>query len=402
LRNIGRSAGAASVVLVGLDAEAMGMVRETLAAEAVLPNAAVAFGDALGVIERGKPDVVIVGHSRAVDASLALAEELRRTYPNLVLVALADHQAPAAILGAMRSGFKEFVVLPDDANRLRSTVHEAAFKSGTDEEKGRVVTVSGAKGGVGTTTLAVHLASELAGIHRVLLLDLDFGIGDVAPIMDLTSRDSIADLVARADRLDERMLSAAVVVHRTKVNVLTTPDDMESIGPVKGEDIYNIINVAARAYQYVIVDCGTYYDEAVSMALGVSDVIVLVTTPDVTSVRDAFRRLRSLSTMGIEKERVRLVVNRYHKAAYVSRKDIAQNLGIPVAATIADDPRHVEQAVNEGKIVREVNKKSDAARDIAGLVAILTEDPNEGDEEGAAGGGAEGSSGWLSGLFGRR
>jgi len=130
---------------------------------------------------------------------------------------------------------------------------------------------------------------------------------------------------------------------------------------------------------------------------------VLVTTPDVTSVRDAFRRMRSLSTMGIEKERVRLVVNRYHKAAYVSRKDIAQNLGIPVAATIADDPRHVEQAVNEGKIVREVNRKSDAARDIANLVAILTEDPNEGVEGESSGTGAgESGSGWLSGLFGRR
>src|SRR5687768_5407931 len=133
----------------------MGMIRETLAAEAVLPSAAVQFGDALSVIERTKPDVVIVGHSRAVDASLALAEELRRAYPSLVLVALADHQEPAAILGAMRSGYKEFVVLPDDASRLRSTVHEAAFKQGTDEEKGRVVTVTGAKGGVGTTTLAV-------------------------------------------------------------------------------------------------------------------------------------------------------------------------------------------------------------------------------------------------------
>ena len=400
MRNIGKSGGAAQVVLVGLDADAMGMIRETLAAEAVLPSAAVPFGDALSVIERTKPDVVIVGHSRAVDASLALAEELRRGYPNLVLVALADHQEPAAILGAMRAGYKEFVVLPDDASRLRSTVHEAAFKQGSDEEKGRVVTVSGAKGGVGATTIAVHLAAELAGIHRVLLIDLDFGIGDVAPIMDLTSRDSIADIIARADRLDERMMTAAVVVHRTKVNVLTTPDDMESVGHARAEDIYNIVNIASKAYQYVIIDCGTKWDEAVGMALGVSDVIVLVTTPDVTSVRDAFRRMRSLGTLGIEKERVRLVINRYHKAAYVSRKDIAQNLGIPVAAAIADDPRHVEQAVNEGKIVREVNRKSDAARDIANLVAILTEDPAEPEPE-VTSSGSEGA-GWLSGLFGRR
>lgn len=397
MRNIGRSAGAASVVLVGLDADAMGMVRETLAAEAVLPNSAVPFGDALSVIERTAPDVVVVGYTRAVEASLALAEELRREQPNIVLVALADGPDSAAILGAMRAGYKEFVVLPDDATRLRQVVHEAAFKPSEDEEKGRVVAITGAKGGVGTTTLAVHLAAELAGIHRVLLMDVDFGMGDVAPMMDISSRDSIADLLPRADRLDERMLTSAVMVHRTKVNVLTTPDDMESIGPIRADDIYSLINVAAKAYQWVIIDCGTYYDEAVSMALNVADTIVLVTTPDVTSVRDAFRRVRTLNVLGIERERLRLVVNRYHKAAYVSKKDIATNLGLHIAATVSDDGRNVEQAVNEGKIIREVNRRCDAARDIANLVAVLTEDPEDVEPPDD-----EGSGGWLSGLFGRR
>jgi len=160
--------------------------------------------------------------------------------------------------------------------------------------------------------------------------------------------------------------------------------------------------VAAKAYQWVIIDCGTHHTEPVALALNVSDLIVLVTTPDVTAVRDAFRRIRSLATMGIEKERIRLVVNRWHKAAYVSKKDIAQNLNIPVAATISDDPRHVEQAVNEGKIVREVNRRCDAALDIAKLVAVLTEDPEEGPGPGEGGEGGGGSGGWLSGLFGRR
>lgn len=405
MRNIGKSSGAASVVLVGLDAEAMGMVRETLAAEALLPSNSTLFGDAVPQIERTKPDVVIVGYTRAVDASLALAEELRRTHPHLTMVALADGPDSVAILSAMRAGFKEFVVLPTDAGRLRQTVHEAAYKQATDDEKGKVVAVTGSKGGVGTTTIAVHLAAELAGIHRVLLIDLDFGIGDVAPMMDLTSRDSIVDLIARSDRMDERVLTSAVVVHRTKVNVLTTPDDMDSVGHIKADEIFSVINTAARAYQWVILDCGTYYDEAVSLGLNVADLIVLVTTPDVTSVRDAFRRLRSLAVLGIEKERVRLVVNRWHKAAYVGKKDIAQNLGIPVAATIADDPRTVEQAVNEGKIIREVNRRCDTARDIANLVAVLTDDPDDsrGGSSGNTGSsGGESSSGWLSGLFGRR
>ena len=397
MRNIGKSAGAASVVLVGLDADAMGMVRETLAAEAVLPNQSVPFGDALVVLERSLPDVVIVGYSRAVEASLALADELRRSQPNLVLVALADAPDSSAILGAMRAGYKEFVVLPDDAARLRQVVHEAAYRPADDDEKGRVIALTGSKGGVGTTTLAVHLAAELAGIHRVILMDFDFGMGDVAPMMDISSRDSVADLLPRADRLDERMLTSSVMVHRTKVNVLTTPDDMESIGPVRADDIFNLVNVAAKAYQWVIVDCGTYYDEAVAMALNVADSVVLVTTPDVTSVRDAFRRVRTLNVLGIERDRVRLVINRYHNAAYVSKKDIATNLGMPIASTVADDPRHVEQAVNEGKIIREVNRRCDSARDIAHLVAVLTEDPEDMGEPVP-----DESGGWLSGLFGRR
>lgn len=399
MRNIGKSSGAASVVLVGLDGDQMGTVRETLAAEAVLPNSSVPFGDALPVIERTRPDVVIVGYMRSIEASLALAEELTRTSPNVVLVALADTREADQILSAMRAGYKEFVVLPDDASRLRQVVHEAAFAPDDDEEKGRVIAIAGAKGGVGNTTLAIHLAAELAAIHRVILIDLDFGMGDVAPMMDITARDSVADLLARADRLDERMLNGSVAVHRTKVNVLTTPDDMESIGVVRADDIFNIINVAAKAYQWVIIDCGTYYDEGVSMALNVADTVVLLTTPDVTSVRDAFRRIRNLQVLGVDKERIALVVNRWHSNAYVSNKDISANLGIPIAATVADDPRHVEQAVNEGKIIREVNRRCDAARDIANLVAVLTEDP---DEIGSVEPEQESSGGWLSSLFSRK
>lgn len=400
MRNIGKSTGAANVMLVNLDNEAMGRVREHLAADAVLPQNSTTISEAAFSIERNRPDVVIVGYTKSVEASINLAQEVRKSHPNLVLIALADGPDSQQILAAMRAGFKEYVVLPQDSQRLRQVVHEAAYHQEDDDEKGRVVAVLGAKGGVGTTTIAVHLAAELAGIHRVLLVDLDFSMGDVAPMMDLSSRDSIVDLVARADRLDGRVLTSAVVVHRTKVNVLSTPDDMDSIGQVGAQEIYSILSVAAKEYQWVILDCGTYLDEAVMLGLNVADQIVLITTPDVTAVRDAYRRMRTFSLNGIDKDRVRLVVNRWHKAAYVGKKDIQQNLGIPVAATIADDPRQVEQAVNEGKIIREVNRRCEAARDIANLVAMLTEDPEDSKPSGP--GNDPNSSGWLSGLFGRR
>ena len=400
MRNIGKGGGAASVILVGLDNEQMGMVREVLAAEAVLPNQSIAFGDAINAAQRARPDVVLVSYSRAIEAALALAEALVREMPNLTLVALAEAGTADAILAAMRVGYKEFVVLPDDASRLRQVVHDAAFAPDEDEEKGLVIALTGAKGGVGNTTLATHLAAELAAIHRVLCIDMDFGMGDVASIMDLSARDSIADLLPRADRLDERALTSSVAVHRTKVHVLTTPEDMEALGAVRADDVYSILNTAATAYQFVIVDCGTYYEEGIAMTLNVADTIVLVTTPDVTSVRDCFRRIKTLQTLGIDKERIRLVVNRWHRAAYVSLSDIKQNLGLPIAATVAEDARHVEQAINEGRLIREINKKCDAARDISALVAVLTEDGDEDfddDPEDTSGSGG----GFLASLFGR-
>ncbi len=375
MRNIGKSSGAATTVLVGLDGDSMGLVREALAAEAVLPNTSVTFGDAISVVKRTRPDVVIVGYSRAIEAALALAEALKKDGNTATLVALAERSDAEAILAAMRAGYKEFVVLPDDASRLRQAVHEVAYSPGEEEEKGLVVAICGSKGGVGTTTIATHLAAELAGIHRVLIIDLDFSMGDVAPQLDVTSRETLADVLPRADRVDERSLAGSVVVHRSKLHVLSTPDEMEVLGDVRGDDVYAVVNTAAKAYQYVVLDIGTYFDEVATLSLQVADSILMVTTPDVTAVRDAFRRMRMLATLGVEKERVRLLVNKWHKGAHVSLEDIRTNLQMSPAATIALDTKTVDQAVNEGKLVRDINRRTDVARDIAGLVAILADEP---------------------------
>jgi pilus assembly protein CpaE len=373
LRNVGKGRTAASVVLVGLTNDEMGLIREVLAAEAVLPSSSVSFGDAISVVKRSRPDVVIIGFMQAMDAALALAQALHKEVSGATLVAFSDRSDADAILSAMRVGYKEFVVLPDDANRLRQAVHDAAYAPGDDDEKGLVVAMVGAKGGVGTTMLCTHLAAELAAIHRVLCVDLDFGVGDVASMMDVTPKDTIVDVLPRADRLDERMLTGAVAVHVSKVHVLAQPSELDHIEGINADDIYAIIHAGAKGYQYVFLDCGTRYDDATAMAMSVADIAVLITTPDVISVRDAYRRMKLFEANGLERDRMRLVVNRFHKNAFVKNEDIEQNLGLKVVATIAEDSKTIDQAINEGKLVRAVNKKSDAARDISNLVSLLTE-----------------------------
>ena len=330
---------AASVIVVGVDARAMGQIRETLGTEAVLPTTPVSYDDALTAVRRQRPDVVITGFDGDPEEAVRLAPLiLNEAGAKIHLVALSSGADPDRIRAAMRAGYREFVVLPADAELLRQAVHEATFSDGRDEDAGEVVAVWGSKGGVGTTFLATNLAGELSPVHRVCVVDLDFAMGDVAAFLDLTLPQSIADVFRNIGRLDERMLAGSVAVHGSKIHVLGQPVDLEQREEPRGDLVMRVVTAAARSYQYVVADCGSTLDEASVTAITVADHILLITTPDIPSVKDTWRRLQFIDKLGLEKERIRLVVNRWDKrTAQLSLDDIQQNLSRKVDITVADD-----------------------------------------------------------------
>ena len=133
-----------------------------------------------------------------------------------------------------------------------------------------------------------------------------------------------------------------------------------------------VLTATSRAYQYVIADCGSSLDEASVTAATVADYIVIITTPDVPSVKDTWRRLQFIEKLGLEKERLRLVVSRYdRKTAQLSIADIETNLGRRVDATVAED-RNVLRSIHEGTLLRDVDKRCEGARDIGRLVSLVT------------------------------
>lgn len=394
MRTLGTGNNAASVLAVGLTGTEHGAVREALVGEATLPNNPVSFGDALSVAQRAQPDVIIVSFSQGSEAPIAIASALQRELPNCVLVALSDASSADTILAAMRVGYKEFVVLPADTPRLRQVVHEAAYAPEIDADVGIVVAFIGAKGGVGTSMITAHAGAELAGLHKVIAIDLDMSMGDLASMLDLQPSEDLVGLLPRAARLDERIVTGACTVHASKLHVLPQPAEPAGLVDYSADDIYGVIAAAARGYQYVLVDCGCHVDTATALAVSVADVVVLITEPTVISVRNAFRRLRAIVAAGVERDRVRLVINRNHPTAYVSVEDIEANLGLKVAATITDDPRVVGEALNDGKLVRDINRRAPVAHDLSSLLGILTDDAVETPPP-------QKGSGFLFGLFGR-
>ena len=361
----------ATVLVVGVDGHGLGLIRECLSTEAAIPNEQIHYLEAANAVRKHRPQVIIVGFDGDFDAAVRLGSALKQEYPHLVLVAHAATADPERIRAAMRAGYRDFVVLPEDANLLRRSVREAPRETVTATDQGLVVAVIGAKGGVGTTFLSVNLAAELAPVHRVCVADLDFSMGDVASMLDLQISSHMHDLLTNLNRLDERMLAGSVGVHPSGVHVIAQPLELVENDFLRSEDVLRVLSSAADAYQYLIVDCGGRLDDATRTCATVADLIFLVCSPDVPSVKNAWRRLHLLERQGVDLHRVRLVVNRWDKNPPLSETDIESNLGIPVAATIANDPSRCQHAVNVGSLLRDVDKRSNAARDISNLVSLL-------------------------------
>ncbi len=352
----------------------MGMLREYLGTEAILPSEPTSYQDAVITGNRLRPQVVIAGFDRDPEEAVRLGPILTSELPGVHLVALSERSDPDRIRAAMRAGYREYVVLPDDVDLLRQAVHEAAYAVPDDEERGEVIAVCGTKGGAGVTSLAINLAAELTPVYRVCVMDLDFSMGDVAALLDLKTPSHVGELLRKVDRLDERMLAGSVGHHASRIHVLAQPDELDEADEVRGDAILALLTTAARSYQYVLLDCGSRIDEATLMATSVADRILLVCGTDVPSVKNAHRRMQLFDRLGVERERLYLVVNHYDKRkAHLSLTDIQGNLGVPVSGVVTSDPRTVDQAVNDGRLVRDVNKRSPAALDYSNLVGLLTE-----------------------------
>ena len=267
--------------------------------------------------------MVIVGFDADPDAALTVGSTLQTEYPHLILIAHATMAQPERIRAAMRAGFRDFVVLPEDAALLRRTVREAPSDTVTVSDQGQVVAVIGAKGGVGSTFVTVNLGAELAPVNRVCAVDLDFSMGDVAGMLDMEPASHMADLLNNVSRLDERMLAGSVGVHPSGLHVLAQPMELVENEFLRGEDVLRVLSAAADAYQYLLVDCGGRIDDATRTASTVADLILLVCSPDVPSVKNAWRRLHLLERQGVDLTRVRLVVNRWDRNPPLSASDMS-------------------------------------------------------------------------------
>jgi pilus assembly protein CpaE len=260
-------------------------------------------------------------------------------------------------------------VLNHNAPRNPGQQQAAPARSGGE---GRVITVFSPKGGVGKSTMATGLAGAYAGPlkRHTLLIDLDLQFGDVGIMMGIDPTQTIVDLVTTTGELDPDKLGGYVVHHPSGVDVLAAPLRPEDAELVTEDRIGQLIDVAKAAYDIVVLDTPPHFDATTLAALDRSDRLVLLTTMDIPTVKNAKLALQTLNLLQYPRERIALVINRPLPRTDLRESDISRTLDMPVTAVIPGD-KEIGAAVNRGVPITASNSRSPAAKAIKELAELL-------------------------------
>ncbi|MFI6517197.1 CpaE family protein [Spirillospora sp. NPDC050679] len=260
-------------------------------------------------------DVVMVHESLGPLPALDLIRDLVTRHPQLAVVLIVDEASTETFSQAMAAGARGVISSNPTLSELQNRVMQAgewsrtmrqhfstAEPTATMGKQGTLVTLCGAKGGVGTTTLAIHLAIAVASAGRsVCLVDMDLQNGDIPGYLDIQHRHSIADLAAAGD-LDPSVVAEALFVHSSGPHLLLAPGQGEDAEEISARAIRQILTVVRSRYDVVIVDGGTYVADANAMAVELADHVVLVATPDVPALRSSRRLALMFARLTIRKE----------------------------------------------------------------------------------------------------
>jgi pilus assembly protein CpaE len=294
------------------------------------------------------PDVLLIDLRGQQSVPLSLAT-LKRRFPRVGVVIVASSLDPALMLQAMRLGVNEFVAEPMSVEDLRGAIESAVGYQLAPTAPGKVLAFIGAKGGVGTTTLAVNVATALAASKSrpVLMVDLHIGShGDAALLLGVEPRFSVVDALENINRLDAAYLKSLIVHAKSGVDVLASPE-RPSLRHPDGTQVRHLIQRLAELYPCVVLDVPRS-DFATIDALDALSSAILVVNQELPTVRRA-AEVGGLLRQRYGKERVGAVVSRYDARADIGQEDIQRVVGLPVWATLPSDYRKVLAAANAGR-----------------------------------------------------
>jgi pilus assembly protein CpaE len=283
--------------------------------------------------------------------------ELLSTSPDVEVFLTASRTDPQVLLEAFRLGVKEF--LPQPLTRQEVEPALARFEerfngrvSSAEMQSGRVVSVIGARGGVGASTVATNLAisvQQASQRESVALVDLDMHGGDLGLFLDLHASQGLKHLSKDISRLDETIVRSSLTQHSSGLHLLPSGHEgFEKTEQVPGSTM-RVIGLLRSMHRHVFVDCGHVLEPAVKEALDCSDQVIVVTTLSLPAIRRTKRLLEALGAKQYPTDKVLVVVNRYTNDQKELLSETEDMLGLRMAGLIPNDYGTASEALDHGK-----------------------------------------------------
>lgn len=304
--------------------------------------------------EESVPDVVVLDLSVEPDPYFAFAAQLRRQRATVRIIACSSLEAldSELLLQAMRMGVQDFLSRPLDLAKLRETLDRFLREFGERESsaRDRLIVVMGSKGGVGTSTVAVNVAAQLAHATKkqVGVLDFGFPLGHDCLLLDLRPKFTIRDAIENLERLDSHLLSGLLSRHKSGIDVLAGTSHAEEWLHLSPTSIARLVNVAQSLFDYVVMDFGAVYSAEWKPVLESARAVLIVSQSDIPSLYSLERHVTDLIALGLDPERVRPVINRWQRKDDEALQKFEKSAKRAIFARIPNDFEQVNEATNMG------------------------------------------------------
>ena len=301
--------------------------------------------------------VALIDFDRDPELALKTTERLQQIFlKKISIVGIGKQLDAGLLLRAVRNGCTEFLTKPIDATDLALSLVRFQAVMAVDPHSqsgiGRVIAFFGAKGGVGTTMLAVHLATYLVRQHgkKVLLIDHKHQLGHVALYLGLKDTQYHFDeLLRNADRLDSELLNGFIVRHRSGLDVIASPEMSGSPHETSAGEFGRVMDFLRREYDYILIDSSVAYQDSKTSLIDQADEVYIVSTPDVASLRDLARLVETLSLSESATGKLRLVVNRSTATDSVTSEQIEKAVRFPISISVPNNYFELLRAINDGE-----------------------------------------------------
>ena len=340
--------------------------------------------EAIDLATQKLPEVIVMDINMPDMDGLVATETIRKKHPHIQIIILSVQYESGYMRRAMLAGARDFLTKPPLIDELTNAIRQAGKLALEEKQKaqvvldsmdsstvrtgklGKIIVVYSPKGGVGCTTIAANLAIALQSeISPTVIVDGNLLFGDVAVFLNEQGRNTISDLAPRADELDPDIIDEVLITHSlSNIKLLASPPRPEYADDVNPQQFLKIVQYLQNLFEYIIVDSTPYLTDTIQSAIDVANIIVLVATQDIPSIKSANSFLSLSDQSGINRKRILFVLNRYDKRIAITPERISESIKQVVEGVIPLEERIVTTSINRGVPFIVENKSSMISKSI--------------------------------------